>query len=66
MYKCKIINGEGYSNSSFEINLNNIFETLPPSAELVSIQHLTGTSGRLSGGYGELNCQNGILVVWKE
>lgn len=66
MYKCKIINGGGYS--SFEISLNNIFEALPPSAELVSIQHLTGTSGRLHDGYGygELKCQNSILVVWKE
>ena len=64
MYKCKIINGEQYS--SFETNLNNLFETLPFSAELVSIQHLTGTSGRLHDGYGELKCQNSILVVWKE
>ena len=64
MYKCKIISGGEYS--SFETNLNNIFKTLPPSAELVSIQHLTGTFGRLGGGYGELKCQNNILVVWKE
>lgn len=64
MYKCKIINGEGYS--SFETNLNSLFKTLSSSAELVSIQHLTGTSGRLGGGYGELKCQNSILVVWKE
>lgn len=64
MYKCKVINGGGCS--SFEITLNNLFETLPPSAELVSIQHLTGTSGRLVSGCGELKCQNSILVVWKE
>lgn len=64
MYKCKIINGSEYS--SFETSLNNLFKTLPPSAELVSIQHLTGTSGRLGGGYGEMKCQNNILVVWKE
>lgn len=65
MYKCKIINGTEFS-SSLETSLNNLFNTLPPSAELVSIQHLTGTAGRLSGGYGELKCQNNILVVWKE
>lgn len=64
MYKCKIINGAEFF--SFENNLNNLFKTLPPSAELVSIQHLTGTFGRLHGGYGELKCQNNILVVWKE
>ena len=63
MYKCKIINGTEYS-SSLETNLNNLFKTLPPSAELVSIQHLTGTSGRFGGGYGELRCQNNILVVF--
>ena len=64
MYKCKIITGTEYS--PFETSLNNLFKTLPPSAELVSIQHLTGTLGKISSGYGELKCQNNILVVWKE
>lgn len=64
MYKCKIINGAEYS--SFETSLNNLFKTLPPSAELVSIQHLSGTYGDLSGGYGILKSLNNILVVWKE
>ena len=64
MYKCKIINGAEFS--SFETNLNNLFKTLPPSAELVFIQHLSGTFGNLSGGYGKLNTKNDILVVWKE
>ena len=64
MYKCKIIIGAEFS--SFETNLNNLFKTLPPSAELVSIQHLSGTFGNLSGGYGKLNTKNDILVVWKE
>ena len=64
MYKCKFINGTEFS--SFETNLNNLFKTLPPSAELVSIQHLSGTFGNLSGGYGKLNTKNDILVVWKE
>lgn len=64
MYKCKIISSTEFS--SFETNLNHLFKDLPPSAELVSIQHLTGTYGRLGGGYGELKCKNNILVVWKE
>ena len=64
MYKCKIINGAEFS--SFETSLNNLFKTLPSSAELVSIQHLSGTFGNLNGGYGKLNTKNDILVVWKE
>lgn len=64
MYKSKIIAGGTYQ--SFETELNKLFASFPVNAELVSIQHITGTYGRFHGGYGELNTKNDILVVWKE
>lgn len=62
MYKAKVFKGD-----YLELELNNLFKKFPENAEIISIEYITSPSGSFScGGYGKINAETKILVVWKE
>jgi len=61
MYKAKVFKGD-----YLELELNNLFKKFPENAKIISIEYITSPSGSLSGGYGRINAELKILVVWEE
>ena len=61
MYKAKVFKGD-----YLELELNNLFKKFPENAKIISIEYITSPSGSLSGGYGRINSESKILVVWEE
>ena len=61
MYKAKVFKGD-----CLELELNNLFKKFPENAKIISIEYITSPSGSLSGGYGRINAESKILVVWEE